>query len=281
MNMQILSADYSKSIKLVFGLVTFAAAFVLMETFQDLVQANFNKSSFYISESFLFSSFWWLFVPFLFAQCRLDQLKKSNSVFFKILLVTLPIFLHLLAFPALVWLISELFYYHTFEVAQTLEYCLSKHSLHLVLLYSVSPIFFIASRKFQLKQASIISEQEVCQPSYQNVFVVSEGGNRISLEINDIYFFSANSPYINIHHKTRKYLYSETLKSVMSKINDSEFVRIHKSTIVNLKQVQSYKSKLNGDYDLTLKDGTLLRISRNYASDFKVKFHQSHRYTPK
>jgi len=40
--------------------------------------------------------------------------------------------------------------------------------------------------------------------------------------------------------------------------------RIHKSSIVNLSQVKELKPKQNGDYEVTLKNGRELRLSRNY-----------------
>jgi hypothetical protein len=43
----------------------------------DWLTARLNQSSFYISESFMFSSFWWLFVPGLLLQFRLAHRFKS------------------------------------------------------------------------------------------------------------------------------------------------------------------------------------------------------------
>ena len=62
-----------------------------------------------------------------------------------------------------------------------------------------------------------------------------------------------------------------TLKSLSEKLDNRLFVRIHKSEIVNLSKVQSYQSRQNGDYDVTISDSSVLRISRNFAKDFKTK----------
>ncbi len=101
--------------------------------------------------------------------------------------------------------------------------------------------------------------------------MVTEGIRSLSIAVSDVFYFSANSPYINIHVKHKQYLHNESLKSVAEKIDTHNFIRIHKSTIVNINQVESYTSRLNGDYDLVLFDGTILRVSRNYAGAFKER----------
>lgn len=279
MNIQTAPQQYFTNKKALLILSIFAGVFVLLAMAQDLLEADFKQSSFYISESFLFSSFWWLFVPFLYLQFKFSRLNKL-TYFKRTLLAAVPIFLHLFAFPALVWIISRLFFYHTFRFAQTLQYELSSQLIKLILLYTI-PVFIFRyfKSKIQQKEKSVDVETKVVNESYQSSFIVADGSRRMSILVEDIFYFTANSPYINIHHKTKKFLHSETLKSIAEKIDPNLFIRIHKSTIVNMQQVQSYVSRLNGDYDLTMKDGTELRISRNYAAAFKARFQPGHHLT--
>ena len=51
----------------------------------------------------------------------------------------------------------------------------------------------------------------------------------------------------------------------------SFFVRIHKSYVVNLLKVQTFKSSINGKLEVTLLNGDRLEISRSYVSDLKQK----------
>jgi DNA-binding LytR/AlgR family response regulator len=107
-----------------------------------------------------------------------------------------------------------------------------------------------------------------------------DGNKRTYISTRDISVISSNPPYINIHHPAKKYMHKGTLKSVSEKLDNAIFVRVHKSTIVNITKVQSYRSRLNGDYDLLMHDGTELRLSRNYASKFKSQFARPHQDTP-
>ena len=250
--------------RIIWALALVVLCFVVLTILQDFLEANFKNSSFYLSESFLFSSFWWLFIPFLYVQFLLSKWQKINDFALKILSITLPIFLHALSFPAFVWIISALFYEHTFRYQQTFQYSMSVHLYALVLFYTL-PLF-----AYQFIKQRIQKNQAI---EHMHTFVVTEGSKHLSIAVADVLYFTASSPYITIHLANKQYLYNESLKSLATKINPDQFVRIHKSTIVNIKHVQSYTSRLNGDYDLTLNQGTILRVSRNFAASFK----ESHR----
>lgn len=265
--------------KMIGILTALAGALVLFSIGQDFLQTLFRQSSaFYFSESFMFSSFWWLFVPLLYAQYQLAQRKRAVNPAFGLLLFILPFLLHLFVFPALVWGISHLFYYHTFRYGQTLQYGLSQYLYHLLLLYSLPLYLYLGfRRKRQLPSRQEKAPVRVAEPTAAACLTVSEGNRKMDIVLAEVRCFTASPPYIHIHHKGRKYLYRATLKRLSEKLDGELFVRIHKSTIVNIKEVQSYTSRLNGDYDLTLTDGSGLRVSRNYAREFKTRFHQAHR----
>ncbi len=251
---------------------------VMLTVVLDMVESKFHGWSFYFSESFLFSSFWWIFLPLLFLQFNFASVRNKRIT--DILFVLIPIIAHLFAYPAIVWLISKLFYPHTFSFWQTFQYELTSYSFILLTAYSV-PFIVYTFFKNKLKRKLDISIET--DYSTQNIpitsLLVTDNNKRMIISTNDIFFFSANSPYINIHHKQKRYLHNETLKSVIERLDKELFVRVHKSVIVNIKKVQSYKSRLNGDYDLTMCDGTEIRLSRNYASSFKQKFGKTHRDT--
>ncbi len=282
MNIQLTTKNHSTHKRAFAVFSMFIASFVLLTVAQDFIRASFDNSAFYFSEAFMFSSFWWIFIPFIYGQYVLVQIKNSNKFVFKALLISIPILLHLYAFPFLVWVISDLFYYHTFEIEQTLQYTLSEHLYKLILLYSI-PIFVYQqlNAKAQTTKTVIVSNSQIIEPTFATSIMVSEGDKRKNIAVTDILYFTANTPYINIHLNGKKYLKSETLKSISEKLNIRLFIRVHKSTIVNIQQVQSYTSRLNGDYDLIMSDGVQLRVSRNFAFDFKNKFQGSHRFTTK
>ncbi|RDC55249.1 LytTR family transcriptional regulator [Pedobacter chinensis] len=246
----------------------------------DFLYSQFQNSSFYISESLLFSSFWTLFIPLLHIQSMLT--KRSKKLSYNLMIAGVATVIHLLAYPALVWVLSKSFYYHTFSYWQTFEYGLTAYFIKLIIIYGFS-FFMLAGFKNKLpNRSTIIEEKKVQKPSFITSIIVSDGNNKKAvIDTNDISCFSASSPYIVVHHQSKKYLHTETLKSLEAQLDNNQFIRIHKSLIVNLFKVTSYQSRQNGDYDLMLSDNTVLRVSRNYAKGFKSKFMEIHPLTTK
>ncbi len=260
--------DTNKKKKLLI-LFAFALSCSIMTITSDYWESKFQGTSFYFSESFLFSLFWLLLLPLLHLQSVLSS--KFNSGKWIIILFLLPLALHLFTFPALIWFLSKLLYNHTFSYGQTLQFGIPEYFLKLSLVYSFSLLLFqLLKNKFQTLEYS--TSEKI------NSIIVADGIKKTNIETKDILFFIANSPYITIHHPTKKYLHTTTLKSLSNQLN-SDFVRIHKSTIINVKQVDFYTSRLNGDYDVTMRNGCKLRISRTFATHFKLQFEKCHQHT--
>lgn len=197
-----------------------------------------------------------------------------------IVISVMMIILHLFAYPAMVWLLSEIFYYHTFSYVQTLRFGFTEYFIKLVILYSVPIPVMMLYNNIYLKNLVSPEKVESISTNLLTSLIVSDIHNqKIVLDTKEIFYFCANSPYINIHQESKKYLHSETLRSLESRLDTTRFVRIHRSYIVNISKVNSYTSRQNGDYDLMLSDGTKLRLSRNYAAAFKVALENYPRLT--
>ena len=180
------------------------------------------------------------------------------------------IIIHLLAYPAMVWLFSELFFGHTFPYVQSFNFGLTEHFIKLVILYGLPMPIMVLYHNIYSKKA-VPEKERPTSTNFITSLIVSDSSNRkIVIDTKEIFYFSANSPYINIHHQRKKYLQTGTLRSLENSLDVTLFIRIHRSCIVNISKVDSYTSRQNGDYDLKLSDGTPLRVSRNYAASFKA-----------
>jgi len=94
---------------------------------------------------------------------------------------------------------------------------------------------------------------------------IKEGTKITLILINEIVFLQAAGNYVTICTDAKKYLHKETLQSLEEKL-PGEFVRVHKSTIVNTIYIAEFHSLYNGDYLVKLKNGKEVRLSRNYKS---------------
>lgn len=195
--------------------------------------------------------------------------------------VSFSIAFHLFLYPALVWIISKIFYNHTFDYWQTFNFGLSAYFIKTIIIYGFSLVAFtLLNKKIQAQQTEKEVEEKTEKQNFISSILISDNNNKkLLLQANDILYFSANSPYISIYHSSKKHLHTETLKSLETQLDDKQFIRIHKSHIVNIKKIVSIQSRQNGDYDIILSDSTILRVSRNYAKDFKSKFSEQHQLT--
>ncbi|MEO6819409.1 MAG: LytTR family DNA-binding domain-containing protein, partial [Ginsengibacter sp.] len=245
----------------------------------DFLFAQIQNTSFYLSESLLFGTFWLLFFPLLKIQFRVS--KNTKALPGIILVAAILAGIHLFIYPAMVLILSKIFFNHTFSFWQTFNFEITEHFIKLIIVYFLPvPIMIIYENK--LLQRPNIELIDIPQPAFIHSLIVSDFNNKkIAISTNDVFYFSANSPYINIHHPSKKYLYSATLKSLQTQLDNKQFIRIHKSYLVNISKVISYQSRLNGDYDLLLLNNTSLRVTRNYAAIFKSAFDSHHRFTAK
>lgn len=248
------------------------AAAVVVTVGQDFLRAKLQDSGFYLSESLLFTSFWWLFFPFLSIQYFLSR-SFPRRVAFYVLCVSALIGLHLISFPVVVWAISALFYENTFAVAQTLRYASSEHLYQLIAVYPTALLVF---RFFAAERNVVPADAIASKKQYAESMLVSKAQTKHSVKVSDISYFLANPPYVMIHVGNQSYFHTESLRSILEKLDPEGFCRVHKSAIVNLEMVQSVTTKRSGDGEITLQNGTKLRLSRTFAPEFKSALNSRH-----
>lgn len=235
---------------------------VAVTILQDFLHAQFNHYSFYFSESVLFKSFWVLFFPLAWLQVTLAKKIQRMAP----LLVILSTAIHFLLFGVLVAVLSSIFLGHTFAVWQTIRFSFSEDLLICLLVYSVIAVL----SWYNSRQVVPVQDAQPVHNSPLERIVIGAGRNNITIAITEIIIISAAKDYIAIQTASKKYLHTETLKSIQAKLDAHRFLRIHKSAIINLDKVVSYKSRLNGDYDILLSNQQETRLSRNYAPTFKA-----------
>lgn len=245
---------------------------LLTTIFQDYLQSRYKSYSFYFSESLLFNLYWLLILPVTFllrfafrrSKVFLDIRSKWTSRFLFVLMATV---LHLLLFAFMVFSVSSLFYNHTFGFWRNLVYSVSNDLYKYLLIYTA--ISLIPNQTSQNPEAQKVSER----PDF---LLLQTGKKTEKVSLESILYITSATPYVEFFTEERKYLQQGSLKSFSEKLDSSVFVRIHKTTLVNARKVDSMSSRGNGDYDLLLSNGQELRLSRNFVQDFRSKFDKAH-----
>jgi two-component system LytT family response regulator len=82
-----------------------------------------------------------------------------------------------------------------------------------------------------------------------------------------IHFLEADDNYVHVHTVDREYVLRRTLRDLLQQLGERHFVRIHKSMAVNIAEVDTLAPLFKGDYELKLRSGRVLRLSRRYTAD--------------
>jgi two-component system LytT family response regulator len=123
----------------------------------------------------------------------------------------------------------------------------------------------------QLLQAFLQSVQQKEPPKK---IALPQLGGIIFIEVDDIVSLQADSNYTIIHLNTmQKMVISKTLKDFEELLDASQFARIHKSYIVNLRYIKEYSSIDGGIVKMT--DGNQWSISRRQLDMFLEKMRSS------
>lgn len=96
---------------------------------------------------------------------------------------------------------------------------------------------------------------------------VKTGDKIVLIEIGEVAYFEAKDKYTFLHTFEQEHLIEMTLTELEEKLDKSSFVRIHRSTIVNLKYVREMVKWFGGKYKVRLRDKakTELVVSRGYV----------------
>lgn len=101
-------------------------------------------------------------------------------------------------------------------------------------------------------------------PRYAERLVIKATGRVYFLKTDEIDWIEACGNYVNLHIGNETHLLRETLSHLEGRLDPSRFLRIHRSRLVNLDRVKELTPLFNGDYTVSLHDGTELTLSRTY-----------------
>lgn len=94
--------------------------------------------------------------------------------------------------------------------------------------------------------------------------LLKSGGEIFFLKAEEIDWIEAEGDYMRFHTGGRVHLLRETMGNLESRLDPKRFIRIHRSTIVNIDRVKKLSPSFAGEYAVILHDGTKLRLSRGY-----------------
>lgn len=119
--------------------------------------------------------------------------------------------------------------------------------------------------------ASLIADLKT-EKKYLERLVVKSVGRVFFLKIDEIDWIEAAGNYLKLHVGRESHLIRETMNAIEAKLNPDKFLRIHRSTVVNIDRIKELHPMFSGDYAVILRNGAELTLSRNYRERFLELF---------
>jgi two-component system LytT family response regulator len=95
-------------------------------------------------------------------------------------------------------------------------------------------------------------------------FVVKNAGRVFFVPVEATDWLEASGNYVALHVNGKTHLIHETLLQVEHTLDPRRFLRIHRSTIVNVDRIKELQPYTNGEFIVILHDGTRLKLSRSF-----------------
>ena len=107
------------------------------------------------------------------------------------------------------------------------------------------------------------SGQDSAPPMTDRIPVKTHGRVMI-VNVPEIDWVEADGDYVSVHVGAKCWLLRETIAAAEARLALSGFVRIHRSTLVNICRVRELLPLSKGEFTVVLRNGTELKLSRNY-----------------
>ncbi|MDG1750945.1 MAG: LytTR family DNA-binding domain-containing protein, partial [Thalassotalea sp.] len=88
--------------------------------------------------------------------------------------------------------------------------------------------------------------------------------------VKDILWIDAAGDYMCVHTAENTHILRKTMKQLEESLDPKQFIRSHRSTIVNKNYINKFCSQLNGEYYLVMNNGKELKVSRSYKDKVKL-----------
>ena len=111
-------------------------------------------------------------------------------------------------------------------------------------------------------------ETRAGSPYLERIAVEMRGKVRV-VPVSQIEYITASGPYVELHTAERAYLIREAIHTLEERLDPNRFLRIHRSIIVRVDLIDTFHRGAGGDYEVQLKSGARLRVSRSRREELE------------
>ena len=105
--------------------------------------------------------------------------------------------------------------------------------------------------------------------SWLERIAVESRGKVKYVQVRDIHYIMASGPYAELYLADRRHLVRVSMNTLEEQLDPSRFMRIHRSAIVRLAMVDTLHKGSGGDYEVQLRSGVRLSVSRSRREELE------------
>lgn len=114
-----------------------------------------------------------------------------------------------------------------------------------------------------------IDEPEQISHASQHKLALSVGESIVIVDTKDIIFAGTEDGHVHVKTFDASYSVNDTLVVIEKKLPETDFLRVHRSFVVNTEYIKEIQPWFNSTYNLIMKDGSKIPVSRTYAKELK------------
>ncbi|MCP4272936.1 MAG: response regulator transcription factor [Gammaproteobacteria bacterium] len=128
----------------------------------------------------------------------------------------------------------------------------------------------IGSELSQQYRKKLLHSLEKIRPQQSGgKLTINDGEQHLVLEMSDIQYIESAGNYACVHYQDQVIIIRQTLKKLLTQLDDKMFTQIHRSILVNIEQITVIKPHINGEYVLNLLNGERLKVSRTFKQNIQ------------
>jgi two-component system LytT family response regulator len=130
--------------------------------------------------------------------------------------------------------------------------------------------------KLRLKNSSfnkrlIEFESLISEIRAKDHFPIKINNKVIVRKRDEITWIEAQNNEVLVHFGSESFSMPESLMALEERLSPKNFVRVHRSALVNLAQIAEVQKWFHGDFMLILRDGSRVKLSRRYKEKLETK----------
>jgi two-component system LytT family response regulator len=110
---------------------------------------------------------------------------------------------------------------------------------------------------------AVLEEVKPAAKAVERLLVKTQG-RVLLVKVGDIDWVEAADNYVTLHVGKEAHMMRETMNSLESRLPEDKFMRISRSSIVNVERIQELQPMFHGEYIVVLKNGAKVTLSRSY-----------------